>query len=211
MARIEPLEMPFAPALAQRMARLLPPTTTPPALFRAVARNAPLFAFLVDSGWLGPTGLLDRHAVAPALREALILRVCVAAGNDYEWRLHVGTISRRMGLGDAQIADTRSPVPDPTLWDEPALAAMALADALVRSLSVGEALYARLRESFDEPTLIELTQLVGLYTGVAMMVALVRPDADACAAPLPAPQETVVKQADRPDSVHRAGLAAGAA
>lgn len=185
MSRIAPLEPPFAPALAQRMARLLPPSTTPPALFRAVARNESLFAFLVDSGWLGPTGLLDRRIVAQALREALILRVCAATGNDYEWRLHVGTISRRMGLGAAQIADTRARAPDPALWDEPTLCAMALADALVGRLAVDDALYARLRESFDEPTLIELTQLVGLYTGVAMMVALVQPDADAYAAPLP--------------------------
>jgi hypothetical protein len=65
---------PVPSALAQRMARLVPPTMTPPVLFRAVARN-------------GPTGLLDRRWLDSALREALILRVCTACGNDYEWRL----------------------------------------------------------------------------------------------------------------------------
>jgi hypothetical protein len=31
---------------------------------------------------------------------------------------------------------------------------------------------------FDEATLIEITHLVGLYTGVAMMVALAKPNFD---------------------------------
>lgn len=197
MTRIPPLEAPLPPAIAQRMSRLVPATMLAPTLFRAVARNEALFSFLVDSGWLGPTGLLDRRSLPPALRETLILRVCLAAGNDYEWCLHVGTISRRMGLAEAQIADTRSPTPAPGLWDEPALAAMALADALVRTHSVDDALYARLRRSFDEATLIELTQLVGLYTGVAMMVGLVRPPADAYAAPLPAAAEEERCEASR--------------
>ena len=51
----------------------------------------------IDSGWLGPTGLLDRRVLPARLRELLILRTCVAAGNDYEWQLHVNTISARMG------------------------------------------------------------------------------------------------------------------
>jgi 4-carboxymuconolactone decarboxylase len=185
MNRIAPLEAPFAPALAERLARLLPPTMTPPLLFRAVARNEGLFNFLVDSRLLGPTGLLDRRAIDAALREALILRVCVACGNDYEWQLHVGTISARMGLSPEQIADTRAPTPDGQLWPTATLQAMALADALVSTRRVDDALFAGLRRHFDEAQMIELTQLVGLYTGVAMMVALVRPELDAYAAPLP--------------------------
>jgi len=186
MNRIRPLEAPLPDDVAQRMSRLLPPSMTPPVLFRAVARNAGLFNFLVDSRLIGPTGLLDRRVLDAALREALILRVCVACGNDYEWRLHVGTISARMGLSPEQIADTRAAAPDARLWSEALLAAMALADALVATRQVDDALFARLREHFDETQLIELTQLVGLYTGVAMLVALVQPAPDGYAAPLPA-------------------------
>jgi 4-carboxymuconolactone decarboxylase len=49
---------------------------------------------------------------------------------------------------------------------------MKLPDALVRQLAVGDVLFAQLREHFDEPTLIEMTQLIGWYTIVAMQVAL---------------------------------------
>lgn len=183
MSRIEPLPLPLPDAVAQRMARLLPPEMTPPVLFRAVARNQGLFNQLVDSGLLGPTGLLDRRVLPKVLREAVILRTCVATRNVYEWRLHVGTISARMGLSAAQIADTRCATPDPALWSEPELAAMALTDALVARIEVNDSLFSRLRRNFDEPTLIELAQLIGLYTGVAMLAALIQPEPDAYAAP----------------------------
>jgi len=178
MSRIAPVVPPYSDALAQRFARLMPAGTTPPAIFRAVARNEALFLHMVDTGLLGPTGLLDRRSLPPRMRELLILRTCVAARNDYEWHLHVDTISARMGLDRAQIADTRSDTPDAVLWSDADRAAMALADTLVHRLDVDDALYARLRSYHDEPTLIEMTQLVGLYTGVAMLVALARPQRD---------------------------------
>ena len=178
MARIDPVTAPYSPALQQRFDRLLPPGTVPPAIFRAVARNEPLFLHLVDTGLLGPTGLLDRRVLPSPLRELLILRTCVAARNDYEWHLHVDTISEPMGLTPAQIADTRNEKPSPALWSEAERAAMLLVDTLVAWINVDDALYAAVREHFDDAQLIEMTQLVGLYTGVAMLVALTRPDRD---------------------------------
>jgi 4-carboxymuconolactone decarboxylase len=181
--RIAPLEPPYPPAVAERFARLLPPGAVAPNLFATVARTEGLFCHLVDSGWLGPTGLLDRRVLPRRLRELAILRTCVAAGNDYEWRLHVHTISARMGLTDEEIDDTRSEAPQAVSWSPAERAAMRLVDTLVRRLAVDDALYAALHEHFDESTLIELTQLVGLYTGVAMLVALARPAPDAYARP----------------------------
>lgn len=186
MSRILPLESPLPPAIAVRMARLVPGSMNPPALFRAVARNESLFGFLVDSGWLGPTGLLDRRSIEPELREALILRVCTACGNDYEWRLHVGTISARMGLSAAQIEDTRAYVPDPALWSARQHTALALVDALIARRHLEDALHVRLLHMFGEATLLELTLLAGLYAAVAMLVEVIAPDADSYAAALPA-------------------------
>lgn len=186
MSRIAPVTAPYSEALAQRFGKLLPPTITPPVLFRAVARNEALFNHMADIGLLGPTGLLDRRALAPALREALILRTCFAWGNAYEWQLHVGTISARMGLDAAQIADTWQPQPDAALWPAQTHALFELVDALVARQPIDDALFARLREHADEALLIEATQLVGLYSGVAMLVSLIRPALDDYAAPLPA-------------------------
>lgn len=176
--RIRPVAEPLDPPLAGHMAKLLPPGMPAPQLFLSVARNAELFGFLVTSGLIGPTGLLDQGRIARDLRELIILRTCVAARNDYEFNLHVQTISARMGLSDAQIVDCTRPQMDPALWTKPQLAAAALANALVGRLSVPDDLYAAARECFEEDELIEITQLVGLYTGVAMLVALIRPRFD---------------------------------
>lgn len=183
--RIAPVTAPYSAALADRFAKLLPPGTTPPVLFRAVARNEALFNHMVDTGLLGPTGLLDRRALPTALREALILRTCVAWKNHYEWQLHVGTIARRMGLSDAQIADTRRAKPDPALWPAQTFVLFELVDALVQRHAVDDALFAKLREVADEALLIEITQLVGLYSSVGMLCALIQPEADAYGAALP--------------------------
>lgn len=113
--RITPRPKPLPPDLAERMARLVPAGMAPPQIFLTVARHGELFKEMVDSGWLGPTGLADRRRLAPALREAVILRTCATARCGYEFNLHEQTISRRMGLSDAQIADLRAPHPDPAL------------------------------------------------------------------------------------------------
>ena len=176
--RIAPAQEPISAPIAAALARLLPPGMLAPKLFLTVARNEGLFRALADGGLLGPTGLLDLRALPGPLRECVILRTCVAAGNDYEFNLHVQTISQRMGLSGEQIDDVRRPQPNAALWSAQQLAAMALVDDLVPGLRVGDATFERCRAVFDEPELVELTQLVGLYTGVAMLVALARPAFD---------------------------------
>lgn len=176
--RIAPHPLPLPPDLAARMARLLPPGLTPPQIFLTVARHGELFKEMVDSGLLGPTGLADRRRLAPLLRETIILRTCAMARCDYEFNLHEQTISRRMGLSDARLADLRAPVPDAALWTPELLAALRLVDGLVRRLEVDDATWLALREHFDEAALLEMTQLVGHYTGVAMLAALARPAMD---------------------------------
>ncbi|HYW56551.1 MAG TPA: carboxymuconolactone decarboxylase family protein [Polaromonas sp.] len=176
-ARIRPLTEPLEGAVARHMAKLLPPGMPAPNLFLSVARNTGLFGFLVDSGLIGPTGLLDRRVLPKNLRETIILRTCVATGNDYEFTLHVQTISARMGLSQAQINDVRAAQPSDALWSPALLAAMALVDALVRR-QVSDNEFALARAHFDEETLIEITQLAGLYVGVAMLVTLIRPQVD---------------------------------
>jgi 4-carboxymuconolactone decarboxylase len=176
--RIAPCPLPLPPDLAERMNRLLPAGMPPPQIFLTVARHGELFKEMVDTGLLGPTGLADRRRLAPELREALILRTCAMARCDYEFHLHEQTLSRRMGLSDAQITDLRQPALDATLWTPPLLAALGLADGLVQRLEVVDASWAELRRHFDEAALIEMTQLIGHYTGVAMLAALARPSLD---------------------------------
>lgn len=176
--RIVAVPEPLANPLASQIAKLIPPGMPAPKLFLSVARNASLFAFMVESGLIGPTGLMDRRTLAKDVRETLILRTCVATRNDYEFNLHVQTISARMGLSMAQIDDVRSEQLSSALWRGELVILVKLVDALVKHLNVPDELYASARQCFSEDELIEITQLVGLYTGVAMMVALIRPEFD---------------------------------
>jgi 4-carboxymuconolactone decarboxylase len=176
--RIEPVAEPLTPMIAERMAKIFPPGLPLPQLYLTMARNEPLFVHIVDIGLIGPTGLLDRRSLVKILRETIILRTCVAARNDYEFNLHAQTISERMGLTQQQIEDVRSPQPTAALWPDDIFAAMTLVDGLVQRIEVLDEVYAKARAHFDEPMLIEITQIVGLYTGVAMLVALARPRFD---------------------------------
>jgi alkylhydroperoxidase family enzyme len=176
--RILPLDEPLPRAVADRLARLLPPGMPAPQLFLTVARNEGLFVQMVDSGLLGPTGLWDRRVLPKALREAVILRTCVACRNDYEFNLHVQTISAHMGLSAAQIDDIRRPAPDAALWAEMPRAVFLMVDALVARLELSDTEFAQVHAHLDEATLIEITQLVGFYTSVAMLVGLVKPAFD---------------------------------
>ncbi len=160
------------------MARLIPPGLPPPQLYLTTARHARLWAFLVDSGTIGPTGLMDLKRLPPRLRETVLLRTCVANGCDYEFNLHVQTISQRMGITPDLIDDIRQSDPASPDWSVAERAAIRLADALVLRRELTDKEFDGLRAVLDEETLIELTHLVGLYTGVAMMVALARPAFD---------------------------------
>lgn len=176
--RIAPVAAPFSEKLQSSLDRLIPSKLPAPQIFLTVARNEALFTDMVDMGLLGPTGMFDRRSLPSATREMIILRTCVATRNEYEYQLHRQTIAQRMGLSPAQIADIRASQVSAQLWNDGERALIALVDELVGSFAVADACYATARRHFDEATLLEITHLVGLYTGVAMLVGLARPRLD---------------------------------
>lgn len=177
--RIAPIDPTLGEPLKSKMAKIFPPNLPAPALYRTVARNEQLFIDMIDMRLIGPTGLLDRKTFSPSLRELLILRTCVATRNDYELNLHVSTISESMGLNKEQIADIRNPEVGESLWSGKERALIALVDDLVARLDVTQPVFDEARRHFSNAELVELTLLVGLYTSVAMVVALAQPELDA--------------------------------
>ncbi len=105
--RIKPLPLPLSEEMQASMDKVFPTALPSPNLYRLVARNKALWKDLIESRIIGRTGLFDKNRIAPDLREKIILRTCVAAKNDYEYALHVETISEKMGLTKAQIEDIR--------------------------------------------------------------------------------------------------------
>lgn len=176
--RIRPIDVRLQEPMKTKMAKIFPADMPSPNLYRGVARNESLFIDMIDMGFITPTGLMDRRTIPPRIRELLILRTCVQAGNDYEFNLHVQTISEKMGLGKLEIEDLKNPEIGRELWPAAEAALIAMADELVKNISLSEELFIRLSNHFSEAELIEMVQLVGLYTTVAMMVDLIRPELD---------------------------------
>jgi 4-carboxymuconolactone decarboxylase len=176
--RIAPTSLPLSEPLASQMAKLIPASMPAPQLFLSVARNTGLFEFMVSTGFIGPTGLMDRRTLPKDVRETLILRTCVATRNDYEFNLHVQTISERMGLTMAQIEDVKREAVSPSVWRNDLEVLTRIVDSMVINLNITDDLYAEATQHFTEEQLIEMTHLIGLYTGVAMMVGLIRPALD---------------------------------
>jgi alkylhydroperoxidase family enzyme len=160
------------------MAKIFPPELPSPNLYRSVARNESLFIDMIDMRFIGPTGLMDRKTIPPRIRELVILRTCVQARNEYEFNLHVRTISEKVGLNKAAIDDLKNTRIDDTLWSNEEASLIALTDELVRTTSVSDEIFERVSKHYSEAELIEMVQLVGLYTTVAMMVSLIRPELD---------------------------------
>jgi alkylhydroperoxidase family enzyme len=176
--RIEPISPQLQEPLKSKMAKIFPEELPAPSLYRTVARNESLFIDMIDMRLIGRTGLLNRKTIAPKLREMLILRTCVVARNDYEFNLHVQTISELMGLSKAQIEDLKQEEVNDDLWSDQQRALIHLIDELVRRIEVTQPVFEEARRHFSEAELVELVLLVGLYTGVAMIVALARPELD---------------------------------
>ena len=97
LSRIKPINAKLQEPLKSKMAKIFPTDKPSPNLYRGVARNESLFIDMIDMGFITPTGLMDRHTISPRIRELLILRTCAQAGNDYEFNLHVKTISEKWG------------------------------------------------------------------------------------------------------------------
>ena len=176
--RIKPIDVELKEPLRSKMAKIFPEHLPSPNLYRSVARNESLFIDMIDMRFIGPTGLMDRKSIPPRLRELLILRTCVLTHNDYEFNLHVRTISEQMGLTKAEIEDLNNERMDESIWPEDEASLISLTDELVQTTSISDAVFERAAEHYTDAELIEMVQLVGLYTTVAMMVSLIRPELD---------------------------------
>jgi alkylhydroperoxidase family enzyme len=176
--RIQPIDVKLEEPIKSKMRLIFPENIPAPALYRTVARNESLFIDMIEMKLIGPTGLLDRKTIPAKIREILILRTCITAKNDYEFNLHIKTLSEKMGVSKEQIRDIQNESINSKLWSNQEKSLIILVDGLVKQLKVEKNVFNEVKLHFDESEMIELVQLIGLYTGVSMMVALVQPEID---------------------------------
>ncbi|WP_341703363.1 carboxymuconolactone decarboxylase family protein [Ferrovibrio sp.] len=159
MARLQPLSSPYPPETAAALAAM--PADL--ALFRTVAHNP-----RVLSRWRGG-GLLDRGSITLRQRELVILRITARLGAEYEWGVHVAAFATKAGFTAAELAATVHG--DAASWQDTAEGLLvALADALIDTATVDDALWQKAAAVFSPAQLIEILALAGFYHLVSFTV-----------------------------------------
>lgn len=178
MKNILPLPNPLKKEIQNSMDKIFPSNLPSPNLYRIVAKNEALFQELVESKFIGPTGLFDRGRISPIIREKIILRTCVASNNRYEFALHEETISEKMGLTKTQIEDIKNPITNSEYWAKEDVALFDLIDSLVKKIAVDNSVFDDVAYYYEEAQIIEIIHIIGFYTAVAMLVAFCKPELD---------------------------------
>jgi alkylhydroperoxidase family enzyme len=109
--------------------------------------------------------LLNTPTLEPRWRELMVLRVAWRTRSEYEWVQHV-RIARACGITDAEIEAVAAG--DAAGWAPLERDLLAATDELLDTYRVADATWERLAVPLDERQLVELTFVVGTYTGLAM-------------------------------------------
>jgi AhpD family alkylhydroperoxidase len=141
-------------------------------LYRMLLNSPP-----VAEGWLALfTAIRQKAKLTDRYRELATLRVAVLNGADYEFEAHV-PFALRAGLTQAQLDTMRAGKPPEGLGPAD-LAVLDYTEAMTRSIRVDDALFARVREHFDEQETVELTATIAGYNLVSRFLEALRIDHD---------------------------------
>jgi alkylhydroperoxidase family enzyme len=163
--RIEPVQPPYTPQVAERLEAMMPPGVPPILLFRTFVRNLPMTAAL--SGW-GGYELSKLLSLTMRDREIVIDRTCARCGCEYEWGVHVAFFAERAGLSARQITSlTHGGAGDPCWADERDRLLIEAADALHEAADIGDELWHRLAGLFSREQLLDLLMLAGWYHAIS--------------------------------------------
>lgn len=141
--------------------------TAPPAVFTVLGRGRGLFwGWLHFAGALMPGGTLPRRET-----ELVILRVAALRECDYEFAHHA-RLGRRAGLSSEEIEALRTS--GDHAWGHRDRLLLDVAEELVLSHDLGDPTWERLRQEYDDRTLLEVLLLVGHYDMLATTLMTLR-------------------------------------
>lgn len=160
--RIAPIEPPYAPALADTFARVMPPGVEPLVLFRTMARSPRVLQRMFAGN------LLDKGAITLRDRELVILRTCARCASEYEWGVHVAFFAEKAGIGKDQIAATLD-TDSGYEWSGRDALLLSLVDELHDHATLSDGLWAGLEKEFTPEQLLELIALTGYYHTISFL------------------------------------------
>ena len=162
MTRLTAIDPPYAPSVAEDLAKLMPPGVPPLQLFRTLAHNPRVL------GRIRRGGLLDPGSISLRDRELVILRTTALCGAEYEWGVHVAFFGHAAGLTAAELAAT-------VTGDAAALAAperllFELCAALHATAQLPDPLWHQLAAAYRADQLVELIALAGQYRTISYLI-----------------------------------------
>lgn len=179
MARIAPLDAPYAADVAAQLDSMMPDGLPPLALFRTFARNLPMT--IAVHQW-GRYQLGRRLSLTLREREIVIVRTCGRCRCEYEWGVHLMVFADRAGLTGDEIASlTLGSADDPCWAPGRERVLIRVADALHDSSDVGDELWRAAKDVLAEPELLDLLLLCGWYHAIsfAARAARIEPEPNA--------------------------------
>jgi hypothetical protein len=159
--RLPPLEPPYAPEVADALARLMGHRLDAPplALFRTLAHHDALLERFRQVG----SSLLSFGRLDAADRETVIQRTTARCGAGYEWGVHAAAFAPALGLGEDWLRATwTGTAGDPAFTPRQALL-VAACDELHDTGALTDATWAGLREAYADDELVEVVCLAGFY------------------------------------------------
>ncbi|AXK37246.1 carboxymuconolactone decarboxylase family protein [Streptomyces armeniacus] len=149
------------------------PGREPIALFRMLARNAPLAEAMHE--WGGYELGRGRPTFSLREREIVIDRTCALRGCEYEWGVHVAVFAERAGLDAEQIRSLTHGAHTDACWTDPRDRLLVeLTDALHAGSDVPDELWGRLAGEFAPEQLLDLLTLCGWYHAVSFLARATR-------------------------------------
>lgn len=170
--RIAPLDPPYTPAIAEFLARWMPPgaDVEPLALFRTMAVHEELTGRMRPLG----AGILGSDVVPARLRELVILRTSARCGAEYEWGVHVVGFARSLGFTEEQLHATVHAGPDAGCWADDEALVLRLADELHDGATLSDATFDALRGRFTDAQVLEFVICAGWYHVIAFIIGTAR-------------------------------------
>lgn len=163
MVRILPLSAPYPDYAQAFFDAVLPLGTTPPMLFRILAKS--------ERAWLKQMGasLMDGSLLHVRTREIVILRTTALNVCEYEWSLHIDRFSEVASLGHEHIVATLSGSADSSCWSETERHLITAVDALHFRAGMNASEFGNLAKCFDEAQIFEIIQLAGYYRTISCL------------------------------------------
>lgn len=164
MPRITPLEEPYDPDVAARLAAMMPAGAPPIALFRTFVRNLPMSQAM--GGW-GEYELSKRLSLSMRQRELVIDRVTARCGCEYEWGVHLAFFADRVGLTREQQRSITHGTADDACWPDDDATLLRAVDELHEHADISDDTWGGLSSSLTDAQVLDLLMLAGWYHAIS--------------------------------------------